>query len=389
MSLAPLSEADLLECLRPFGESRLLPRAAYLSDEVHAWERRHLWAGGWLCAGRCDAVRAPGTQTALHVGGRGVLLVRDADGHLRGFENLCRHRGHELLACGASVTRDSVLCPYHGWRYRADGALRHARSIDTVANARPDDLALLPVGVGEWGGWVWVNLSGDGIGFDAFLGNLPERFAAWQPARLQTGATHAYTLEANWKIAIENYHECYHCPMIHPALCKVSPPESGGRHEATRGAYTAGWMQLAEHARTMSLDGLSHGCMISTLSGEQQRQVHYVSVFPNLLLSLHPDYVMTHRLEPLSATRTHVECQWLFPPEALACAGFDPAYAVDFWDRTNREDWAAVESVQRGMMSERFIPGILSSEEGSAYRFVRRVAQAYLGLPITEEPGGI
>lgn len=380
---APLAQAELLECLRPFGQSRLLPRAAYVDAEVFAWEQRHLFAQGWLCAGRSDVVGAPHAQAALELAGRGVLLTRDGQGRLHAFENLCRHRGHELLACGASAVRDSVLCPYHGWRYRLDGTLRHARAIDDVANARPAELGLLPMGVGEWGGWVFVNPSGDAAPLARHLGDLGERFAAWQCDRLRVAATHRYELEANWKVAIENYHECYHCPMIHPALCRVSAPESGGRHDAATGAWTAGWMTLSGQAETMSLDGRSHGERLPGLSAAQQREVHYVSVFPNLLLSLHPDYVMTHRLAPLSATRTRVECQWLFGTASFEREGFDPAYAVDFWDRTNREDWAAVESVQRGLASERFVAGILSNEELSAYRFVHRVASAYLGRPPT------
>ncbi len=379
LSLAPLPHAELLECVRPFGESRLLPRAAYVSDDVFRWEQQQLFANGWLCAGRGDALRAPGSQAALQLAGRGVLLTRDATGRLCAFENICRHRGHELLACGATASRDSVVCPYHGWRYQLDGSLRHARAIHDMPNARPAELGLIPMGVAEWGGWIFVNLSGAAAPFAGHLGDLPERFAAWGCDQLLLAATHSYELQANWKIAIENYHECYHCPMIHPALCRVSAAESGGRHDDVRGAYTAGWMVLTEPARTMSLDGVSHGEFLPGLSDAQRREVHYVSLFPNLLLSLHPDYVMTHRLEPLSATRTRIECQWLFSPASLARQGFDPAYAVDFWDRTNREDWTAVESVQRGLQSERFIPGILSNEEGSAYRFVYRVASAYLG----------
>ncbi len=378
-TMAPLPHADLLECLRPFGESRLLPRAAYVNDDVFRWEQQHLFTDGWLCAGRGDALRAAGSQAALQVAGRGVLLTRDATGRLFAFENICRHRGHELLACGATASRDNVVCPYHGWCYQLDGTLRHARAIHDMPNARPAELGLIPMGVSEWGGWIFVNLSGASAPFAQHLGDLGERFAAWGCDQLLPAATHVYELQANWKIAIENYHECYHCPMIHPALCRVSAPESGGRHDDVRGAYTAGWMTLTAPARTMSLDGVSHGEMLPDLTDVQRREVHYVSLFPNLLLSLHPDYVMTHRLEPLSPTRTRVECQWLFSQASLAREGFDPAYAVDFWDRTNREDWGAVESVQRGLRSERFIPGILSNEEGSAYRFVHRVASAYLG----------
>jgi Rieske 2Fe-2S family protein len=129
----------------------------------------------------------------------------------------------------------------------------------------------------------------------------------------------------------------------------------------------------------MSLDGRSGGSVLPGLDERRRRQVLYLNLFPNLLLSLHPDYVMTHRIEPLTPTTSAVECQWLFPAETLEQPGFDPAYAVDFWDLTNRQDWAAVESVQRGMASPRFVPGLLSTDEDAVYHFVTMVAGAYLG----------
>jgi glycine betaine catabolism A len=108
--------------------------------------------------------------------------------------------------------------------------------------------------------------------------------------------------------------------------------------------------------------------------------VMYVVAFPNLLISLHPDYVMTHTLRPISADRTFVECSWAFPREVAERPGFDPSYAVDFWDLTNRQDWAACESVQRGLASPHAIPGPLAPEEDGVYQFVSRVARAYAGL---------
>ena len=138
-------------------------------------------------------------------------------------------------------------------------------------------------------------------------------------------------------------------------------------------------MDLAEGAATMSLDGRSGGVPLRGLDARQRRQVLYLNLFPNLLVSLHPDYVMTHRIEPVTPSTSRVECQWLFPPEATARPGFDPAYAVDFWDITNRQDWAAVESVQRGIGSPRFVPGLLSGSEDAVYQYVTMVASGYLG----------
>lgn len=154
----------------------------------------------------------------------------------------------------------------------------------------------------------------------------------------------------------------------------MTPPNSGDNWRSD-GFWVGGSMDLREYAVTMSMDGASHGI---PLDGVDPRTVRYLGLFPNLLLSLHPDYVMSHRLEPLTPDRTRVECAWLFAPGVA-----DPAYAVDFWDLTNRQDWAACESVQRGVSSPHFRPGPLAPNENAVYAWVTMVARAYRD-PIAE-----
>jgi Rieske 2Fe-2S family protein len=137
-------------------------------------------------------------------------------------------------------------------------------------------------------------------------------------------------------------------------------------------------MELMEHADTMSLSGESLGVPIRALEARQRREVYYFGLFPNLLLSLHPDYVMTHRIEPLEPGRTRVECAWLFPPEALEREGFSPTYATEFWDLTNREDWRACESVQRGLASRGARQGPFAWSEDEVHAFMALVADGYL-----------
>jgi Rieske 2Fe-2S family protein len=149
----------------------------------------------------------------------------------------------------------------------------------------------------------------------------------------------------------------------------VSPPASGQNFDLP-GAWVGGSMDLREGADTMSFDGRSAGVPLSDVD---PRRVFYLGLLPNLLLSLHPDYVMTHRLEPLAPGRTRIECTWYF-----ADASVDPSYAVDFWDRTNGQDWAACESVQRGIASPHFRPGPLAPTEDAVHQFVTILARGYL-----------
>jgi glycine betaine catabolism A len=371
MTDAPVDRDAIDVALRPFGESRSLPGWAYTSDELFAWERRAFLEGSWFCVGRADALAEPGAQRAVRVGSQGVLLVRGGDGTLRAFANVCRHRGHELLEPGGHREHRVIACPYHAWVYDLDGSLRGAPGFAPTPDER-----LGSVLVHEWHGWVFVGASGRAPAFEDHARGLDELVAPYGGARLRSGARTTYELAANWKLVHENYHECYHCSNIHPELCRVTPPDSG-ENLVPEGAWVGGSMDLAAHAETMSLDGRSGGVPLPGLTAEARRRVVYVGLFPNLLLSLHPDYVLTHRLEPLGPDRTRVECEWLFAPEALERPGFDPAYAVDFWDVTNREDWGAVESVQRGVTSSAFRPGPFSEREDAVYQFVTLVARGY------------
>jgi Rieske 2Fe-2S family protein len=160
----------------------------------------------------------------------------------------------------------------------------------------------------------------------------------------------------------------------------VSPPESGENLQR-EGDWVGGWMELRDGAATMSLDGHSGGVAMARLDEEEQRTVMYIAVMPNLLISLHPDYVMTHLLTPVAPDRTAITCSWSFPPPAMDREGFDASYAVDFWDLTNRQDWSACESVQRGMRSRRYAPGLLAPAEDGVYHFVTLMARTYLGAP--------
>jgi Rieske 2Fe-2S family protein len=371
---APLDPEKVALALAPFGESRLLPRDAYVSDEVLEWERRYLF-DGWMCVGRSSDVPATGLR-AESVGGYGVLLTRDKDGVLRAFENACRHRGHELLPCGGSAEAPrAIVCPYHAWSYRHDGSLigaPHFKNLDTSG------FGLKPVRVQEWHGWVFVDRSGTASDFTEHIGELEEIVAPYDAGSLVTCESHEYDVEANWKVIVENYQECYHCSMIHPELCKVSPPTSGENLERD-GNWVGGWMELRAGAETMSLDGRSGGVAMARLDEHELSTVMYVAVLPNLLISLHPDYVMTHLLVPVSPDKTRITCSWAFPAEVAEREGFSPAYAVDFWDLTNRQDWSACESVQRGMKAPHYEAGPLAPDEDGVYHFVSRIASAYQG----------
>jgi glycine betaine catabolism A len=375
---APLDPTELARALDPFGSSRMLPKAAYLEPEVLSWELANVF-DGWICLGRSSEVAAHGSMKAFDApDGAGFLVTRDMTGGLHAFENACRHRGHELLPCGGSAEARAIVCPYHAWTYDFDGSLRGAPGFKGVEGFDSPALGLNAVPLRDWHGWVFVDPSGSAGDFSAHVGELEAVVAPYEAESLRTAETHQYEVAANWKVIVENYQECYHCSMIHPELCRVSPPESGENLERD-GDWVGGWMELRSGATTMSLDGRSGGVAMARLDEEEQRTVMYIAVMPNLLISLHPDYVMTHLLTPVAPDRTSITCSWAFPPQAMGRDRFDPAYAVDFWDLTNRQDWTACESVQRGMRARRYQPGPLAPAEEGVYHFVTAMARSYLG----------
>lgn len=134
-----------------------------------------------------------------------------------------------------------------------------------------------------------------------------------------------------------------------------------------------GFMNVREENHSLSLSGATSGKVLGQVSGEDLQRVYYYSIFPNMLLSLHPDYVMAHRLLPQRAGHTQVVCEWLFDPEAMAQPNFDPGDAVEFWDITNRQDWYACELSQQGVSSRAYVPGPYSGREGLLAAFTQEV----------------
>jgi Rieske 2Fe-2S family protein len=293
------------------------------------------------------------------------------------FANTCRHRGHELLPDSGTSERRSIQCPYHAWTYDMSGRLIGAKGFrdDERFDAEGHGLVELPVRV--WQGWVFGHAvtpvgADDVPSFESHLGALDSVVTPYTPERLVLADRHTYEVAANWKVIAENYHECYHCPLIHPELCQVSPPDSGDNYDLP-GTWVGGSMNLRDGMETMSLTGV---LAADRLPGVDPVRVEYLHLLPNLLISAHPDYVMTHRLVPLAPGRTWVECSWLVAPPSDGSAPAAPA-AVEFWDLTNRQDWAACESVQRGLASPHFRPGPFAPNEDAVAKLVSMIGRAY------------
>ncbi len=343
---------------------RTLPGDSYASPEVFARERERVFAESWLCAGRASTLARPGEYALFEIAGESVIVVRDASNALRAFFNVCRHRGSRLCESASGRFPGAIVCPYHAWTYGLDGELVAARNMTEADGFERAEFPLHAVRMETVAGFVFVNLGRTGVPTTAaeFLAPLAPKLKRWDVANLVTARSIAYELACNWKLVFQNYSECYHCPVIHPQLAALSPWDSGA-NDLGAGAILGGPMDLGASSATMSLSGASPRAPLGGVCGDDLRRVYYYSIFPSMLLSLHPDYVMTHLVQPLAADRTRVVCEWLFAPDAVANPGFDAGDVVEFWDRTNRQDWHICELTQLGVSSCVYVPGPYSPYE--------------------------
>jgi glycine betaine catabolism A len=371
---SPFTADELAPTLRPLLEASLLPARAYVDDTVAEWEAGNLFLGGWICAGHASAVAGRGAYLTVDLAGESLLFIGDGEGNARGSFNVCRHRGSRLVSEPEGLTR-RLQCPYHAWTYGFDGSLRNAPHTEDLQDFDPGCNGLRPVRTEIAGGLLFCDVSGEAAPLDEHVGALAGHLDRYRTADLRRGARIDYDVAANWKAIVENYSECLHCPGVHPELNRLSHYLSGDDFEGP-GAWCGGSMTLTDGAATMATNG--GGATRPAIAGVDPRVVLYFAIFPNCLVSLHPDYVMLHTLWPRGAGRTEVVCEWFFEPETMGREGFDGTDAVEFWDLVNRQDWGVCELTQRGIGSRGYSPGRYTAVEGTVHDFDRMVAEAYL-----------
>jgi Rieske 2Fe-2S family protein len=340
---------------------RTLPGYYYTDRDHFERELERLHLAMWLYAGRSESLEEPGSFLLCEVAGESAIVLRDASGALRGHHNVCRHRGTRICSADGRLP-GHIRCPYHGWTYGLDGELLGAPHMERTEGFRREHWPLKPVAVDTWDGHVFVSFSEAPEPLAGHLGSLVERFRPWQMERLRCAERRRYDVGANWKLVIQNYSECLHCPVAHPLLSSQSHYMSGD-NEPAQPTWLGGRMELREGVASLTRDGSSSRHTLPGLSAEDRRRVYYYAILPNLLLNLHPDYALTFSLWPLSPDRTRIVCEWLFDPDEMERPGFDPMDAVEFWEITNREDWALSDQAQRGIASRAYEPGPYSSRE--------------------------
>jgi Rieske 2Fe-2S family protein len=364
-------------------DAKTLERRYYIDPEVYDQETEAIFLRRWLYAGRTSELPEPGSYFLFDVDSESVIVLRDHAGNIHAHHNVCRHRGTRLVDEPTGTFSKSIQCGYHAWTYALDGELTGAPFMDEVESFCKEHYPLRSVSLALWEGGIFLNLAADPEPFEEAFAPLIGKFSRWDLGALHIAHRIEYEVAANWKLVFQNYSECYHCPALHPVLNRLSPFRNSW-NDLEEGPFLGGPMRMEIEGGSMTMTGQRCAAPLGKLSGDELSQVQYYTIFPNLLLSLHPDYVLIHRIDRLATDRTRIVCDWLFHPDAMAQPDFDPSAAVDFWNMTNGQDWAVSELSQKGISSRAYTPGPYAALESMIAAWDR----AYLDALASVDPGG-
>lgn len=367
-----------------------LPASAYTDAEYLQRERRTVFRNYWVCVGLASEVSQLGQVHPTDVAGASIVLVRDRDGTLRAFHNVCRHRGLQLVNQPCKG-QSHLRCPYHSWTYRLDGKLKNTPHFggyyqDTYDGFERDDYGLKPIRCQQWLDLVFVNLSGDAPPLEDYLKPVIERWSTYDLSLLQREPREiGLQCESNWKLAVENFSESYHLSWVHPALNRCSRMED-------HFGFEVGDMHVGQGSllyKSGAIAGKSLPTFPNLSAAGKETVAEYITVFPNLMLGVHPDYFLVFLVNPLSPSRTQERMVFYFvgddamAPENEALRHLP----IDLWQDTNDEDIEMIERMQVGRHSPQFDGGCFSPAlEQTVHRFQLQIAKAVGKSPQSEIP---
>jgi Rieske 2Fe-2S family protein len=354
-----------------------LPAEWFYDPAQHQAELGAIWKREWLCAGREEDWAETGDFRRLHIADETILVTRDGAGALHAFHNTCRHRGAVL--CEATAGRFSggrIVCPYHAWSYSLSGDLERAPRSTAADALRLEDFPLYRVALDTWRGFVFVNLSeAPRQSLAAALAGEADNLAAWPLEDLRRVHRATHHLACNWKIFWENYLECYHCPGVHPDLCRLVPVyRSGFMEYADAGQEPADPQRpgamLRPGAVTWSTDGTTELPWFDGLAAaDAERGMTFATFLPTLFVVAHVDYVRTVRMLPLGPEQTELTVDWYVHRDVLGHPALDVERLTAFASQVVREDARVCELNQQGIRCGRHQGGVLLEVEDYVYEF--------------------
>jgi Rieske 2Fe-2S family protein len=365
-----------------------LPREYYTSAGLFEREVERIFTRQWMYVGQVGMIREPGDFFEANVAGESLLIVRDREGAVRAYFNVCRHRGSEICGAGSAGRLRRIVCPYHSWSWDLGGRLR---GVPGTRDGKAFGFADWPLhearaAVFHGAIFVWTGET-EPPPLGEFIGDSADQaaLAKVDPARQKLVRAERYRVQANWKLLLENNCECYHCAGTHPSLgvsCDYQgmflnedgTSRSGGQH-----------FPLREGMKTFSMDGAwvcrkplgAHDPSYLDTPEAARFSAGYILVPMFSALLYFADHGVNLQINPLSVDETELVCQWFVHEDAVEATDYDPEALTAVFDITNREDIALAEGNQRGVRSRRYVPGPNSATREP---FVERALTSYLEL---------
>ncbi|HMF13683.1 MAG TPA: SRPBCC family protein [Gemmataceae bacterium] len=379
MSLTLNEKLRAFDPTLPLERARTMPAAWYFDPEIYAAERERVFGRSWLAAARADQLTKPGSFVTADIAGEPILVLRDQDGVLRAFHNVCRHRAARVMT-EAEGCATRLRCPYHGWTYDLCGRLRGTPEFEGVADFRREDNGLVPLAVEAWGPLVFVRATslspptplsrGGGeagktaVQLESFLAPLPERTASLGIEKLRFVERREYELACNWKVFVDNYLDGgYHVNYVHPGLSGVLDYSQYRSEIFASTSVQSSPIKAAEDAE------------VSVRKVRSGDRAYYWWVFPNLMINLYQGVMDTNLVLPLGPERCKVIFDFYFAETEGEAAKRYIADSIAVAHQIQLEDVGISEDVQKGLASRSYDMGRFSvRREIAGYHFHRLLA---------------
>ncbi|MGH6932743.1 MAG: aromatic ring-hydroxylating oxygenase subunit alpha, partial [Dongiaceae bacterium] len=334
--------------------SRFMPGRYYYDPAIHEREMAAIFNRSWQYVGHVSMLPEPGCFIVRDINDQSVLLLRDGTGALRAFFNVCQHRAHRLLEGEGRIDAPVITCPYHAWSYDLTGELRTARGADRLPDFDGAAHCLAPARIDSFLGFIFVNLDGHALAFNTVAGALAEEVASFAPAAAALKCVHRkdYELRSNWKISVENFSECFHCPISHRGLVEAVLDYPSYRIT----------VHDHHHSHRSRDKGSNLGYASRTASAAKGNEFGSWLLWPNWCLEVYPGGNLTvfHHV-PLGPERTVQKVEWYFPNDPPTK---DEREVIDFVHGVRLEDIPICESVQSGLHSLGYRGGRFIVDDG-------------------------
>jgi choline monooxygenase len=356
----------------PLEKASTIPSPWYFDPRIARLEIERVFAHTWQVAGRVDQVCERGEFFTVELGEEPIVVARGEDGVLRGFYNVCRHHAAAVVT-EAQGSAKQFRCPYHGWTYGNDGALKGMVEFEGVCDFERAKNGLVPVAVDTWENFVFVNLDGAAGSLKDFLANVPELVAPLQlMEKLNFFDRRVYTLNCNWKVYVDNYLDGgYHVPHAHKGLSSVIE-------------YTNYTIENFDRACLQSSPLSSDSKSEKGVAATRQGRAFYLWIYPNFMINAYEGVMDTNLVLPLAVDKCAVVFDYYFSDISKKALRKNQA-SIKVSEKVQDEDVAICDAVQKGLASRAYLAGRLSVRREAGEHLFHRLLHADLTRGMRKE----